>query len=241
MASTWRLPTVMLALSALIAGCSSGVESGADERAERAGLVMNRVRTGSAADMARRVVGGDPEESTAIEVLTAHGDRNEGRIVLRITERVERGDFSIQPTTAVRCYDYALSDSVHDFEPRRIDCPPGPAIRLDPPSPTPTLVAGIDDALRLGLEVLDPAHRTEETVLELARSVGAGAPVIDAVVRDGVIGVVVGDGARQCVAGSVDDAGGVTVWRVPEVVAQPGELGCSASAAARGQGTRDPH
>jgi len=236
-----RLLIALLPISALAAGCASEVETRADERAQRAGVVMDRVRDGSAADMARRVVGGDPAQDTAIEALVADGDRARGRIVLRITERRATSDFDVQPSEAVRCYEYELRRSVDELGPHRIDCPEGPALSLGPPPPVTTLPAGVDDALRRELESLDADRLSEAAVLRAARAVAGAAPVVDVATHDGVIGVVVGDGALQCVAGSVHSDGVVAVWRVPEVVAQPGELGCSASAAARGLGTRHPH
>lgn len=44
----------------------------------------------------------------------------------------------------------------------------------------------------------------------------------------------------NAISAAVTDQG-VEVWRVPPVIAQPGELGCSAEAAAQGQGKEYPH
>lgn len=219
------------------AGGSANASRNADERADRAGLVMTRYREGSSADMAWHVVGGDPGKGMGIEALVAEGDRFEGRIVLRITERLEQ---TFDTQTVVRCYEYRLQDSIDDHRPDHIDCPDLPALSLSPPLPDPTLPAGIDEALLGALQGLDPAHVTEQAVLEVARSVGGSAPVLEVATVDGVIGVAIGNGLDECLSASVD-ASGAEVWRVPRVVAQPGELGCSASAAARGLGTTSPH
>lgn len=230
----------LMSLCIMVAGCSSQVERGADERAERAGTVMHRERHGTAADMALRVVGGNPEDGTAIEALVAEGERFGGRIVLRITERLDDGgDFDIRDPDAVRCYEYDLTDG-YNFDPNRIDCPDLDALQLEPSAPEPAIPSGAADALRERLEALDPGSLNEEQVLAVARQAGADAAIVDVATAGGVIGVVIGNGGDQCVAASVD-AGTVEVWHIPKVLAQPGELGCSALAAARGEGKRHPH
>ncbi len=235
-----RLVLAAASLAALAAGCTSEVHVAADERAERAGTVMARVRDGSAADMARRVVGGEPGQGTAIEVLTADGDRSHGRIVLRITEHREASGFDTEPTEVVRCYEYLLRRSIDDLEPEHVDCPDAAAIELGPP-PTTVSLTGIDEELRRGLEALDPASRDEPSVLEVATSAAGDAPVVEVATHEGVVGVAIGDGDDTCIAASVGPDGAVDVWVVPRVLAQPGEVGCSADAAARGLGQRHPH
>ena len=44
----------------------------------------------------------------------------------------------------------------------------------------------------------------------------------------------------HCLFGRIS-GGAHSVWHVPRVLAQPGELGCGAGHAARGEGTRPPH
>ncbi len=231
---------VAASLAVAVAGCASEVEEAADERAERAGTVMSRVRDGSATDVARRVVGGEPGQGTAIEVLTAEGDRERGRIVLRITEHRERSGIEAEPTEVVRCYEYLLRRSIDDLRPDRLDCPDADPIELAPPTTSESL-SGVHDALRSGLEALDPTQRDEAAVRQVARSAGGDARRVEVATHDGVIGIAVGDGDGTCIAGSVGPDGAVEVWTVPRVLAQPGEVGCSAEAAARGLGQRDPH
>lgn len=224
----------------LTAGCSSGVDRSADDRADRAGLVMTRVRDGDAEDMALRVVGGDPAEGIAIEALVAEGDSFDGRVVLRITERADNGDWSFEEEDTVRCYEYRFENSIDDHRPRHITCPDLEALELSPSPPPPSLPAGIDDALRAALEAIGPDQRTESAVRDAVRAIAESMPVQEVVTQDGVIGVAIGNGIDECLSAKIDGAG-IEIWRVPRVVAQPGELGCSAEAAAQGLGTESPH
>lgn len=67
-----------------------------------------------------------------------------------------------------------------------------------------------------------------------------GPPVVVAVATvQGDVGVAV-HVPGQCLFGRIS-GGAATVWHVPRVLAQPGELGCGAGHAARGEGTRPPH
>jgi hypothetical protein len=229
-----------VAVLGLAAGCASGVDRAADDRADRAGLVMIRERDGDAEDMALRVVGGDPAEGIAIEALVAQGDRLEGRVVLRITERADNGDWSVEEEETVRCYEYRFENSIDDHRPRHISCPDLDALALSPSPPPPSLPSGIDDSLRAALEAIGPDQRTDATVLDAVRAIAGSMPVLEVVTRDGVIGVAIGNGIDECLSAKLDGAS-VEVWRVPRVVAQPGELGCSAEAAAQGLGTESPH
>ena len=45
----------------------------------------------------------------------------------------------------------------------------------------------------------------------------------------------------ECVLAAVDPAGRVPTWRPPRVYLQPGEAGCTATAAAHRDLTRPPH
>jgi hypothetical protein len=98
---------------------SNAVDHSADVRAHRAGIVMLRVTDGTAADRARRVVGGDPRTGTAIEALVAEGGRSHGRVVLRITERLETAELSAATNRTVRCYEYRFDNSIDDDEHQR--------------------------------------------------------------------------------------------------------------------------
>lgn len=237
-------PTLRIACGAIVvglaAGCASGVDRSADDRADRAGLVMTRLRDGDAEDMALRVVGGDPAAGTAIEALVAEGDRFDGRIVLRITERADNGDWSFEEEETVRCYEYRFENSIDDHRPRHVTCPDVDALELTPSPPPPSLPAGIDDALRAALEALGPDQRTESAVRDAVRAIAGSMPVLEVTSQDSVIGVAIGNGIDECLSAKLDGAS-IDIWRVPRVVAQPGELGCSATAAAQGLGTESPH
>lgn len=110
-----------------------------------------------------------------------------------------------------------------------------------PPSkPEPTIPTGLGETLQGALEALDLERLSEQAVLDAARVAAQGAPVVEVATVGEVIGVAIGNGQDQCISASVTDQS-VEVWRVPPVIAQPGELGCSAEAAARGQGKQYPH
>lgn len=203
---------------------------------------MLRDGDGQALDMVRRVVGGDPTTETAIEALVAEGDRFDGRIVLRITERVDQNQFSIESSSTVRCYEYLLDNSIDDIEGRHISCPDGPALRIPEATPPPTVPAGIADHLLATLERLAAAGADAATVQRDLAPLAAGVEVFEVTSVPGSgIGVVFGNGDDQCVSGRITIDGTVEVWRVPRVIAQPGELGCSAASAAQGLGKNSPH
>jgi hypothetical protein len=240
-----RRPHVAVLIAVgLVAGCSDvalqPADRAADDRARRAGIVMGRVRDGTAQDMVHLVVGGDPEDGTAIEALVADGDPFRGRIVLRITEVIEPGDFSVAKRRTVRCYEYALDNSIDDHEPEHIDCPDVDGLQLGAPTTQPQLGQNVESNLRRELEALDRTGLLEQQVREAARRAAGDATIVDVQQVGGNFGVAIGNGIDQCVSAmlSVDV---LEIWRVPRVLAQPGELGCSASAAARGEGRQAPH
>jgi hypothetical protein len=239
-----RVGAFALTATTLLAACtavgSNAVSKSADDRARRAGLVMIRVRDGTAADMVRRVVGGDPSSGTAIEVLVAEGDSFRGRIVLRITEKIDTGQFSPADGRTVRCYEYRLRNSIEDHEPDHVDCPNTRVLELGPPTPPPTLPPDLESNLRSQLETLDRAHLTEATIRAAVTPVAAGAAIVEVSRVDATFGIAIGNGVDQCVAASIA-SNALEIWRVPRVLAQPGELGCSADVAARGAGKHPPH
>jgi len=202
---------------------------------------MVREKDGTAVDMVRRVVGGDPTTETAIEALVADGDWYEGRIVLRITERDDdTSQLGVDAKPEVRCYEYILPTSAVDG--RHIECPELPAMTIPDAPPAPTVPAGIQDDLLIALERLADADADEATVRQDLAPMAAGVEVFDVASVPGEgIGVVLGNGDDECVSGRITVGGTVEVWFVPPVIAQPGELGCSATSAASGLGKDPPH
>jgi hypothetical protein len=225
-------------LAVLVLGCSAadgGAGHEADATADRVGVVMSVHRDPTLADGARRIR--NPE----IEVLEATGTEFDGRLVIRVTHREEREvlEAASDVHVAVRCYRFDYSMEHRTPDPHRIDCPDGPATSL-PPATTPVRLApGAEDALRVGLSALSPAERIDVAALRrVGRAASPGADVTGAVV-DGV-GAVALSADGECVFGrAMPDS--VEVWHVPRVVAQPGELGCGADSAARGEGKQSPH
>jgi hypothetical protein len=134
-----RAGLTLVAVATLTAACGKGAVAfdsdeikSADDRADRAGTVMDRELDGNAIDMVRRVVGGDPARSSAIEALVADGDRFKGRIVLRITENNPDDQFG---DVVVRCYEYQLRNSVENGKPRHLDCPDLPVLTIPDAAP----------------------------------------------------------------------------------------------------------
>jgi hypothetical protein len=144
-----------------------------------------------------------------------------------------------------RCWRYTLRNSYDDTEPHLVDCPEGAeAMVLPPEQPTPTLPDGIEDQLRLTLAALVDAGTVDVTSVRAAVEPLAGGPPasVDVVAVDGNVGVVVGlPEQAECVAGRIVDRTTVEVWNVPRVLAQPGEGGCDAGAAASGLTQHPPH
>lgn len=198
---------------------------------------MGRERDGSAMDMVRRVVG---DSTATIEALVAEGDRFEGLIVLRITERIDGASITGGRAEVVRCYEYRLANNFELYEPEHISCPDLPALTIHDPPPSPALPGGAEDSLRDELGALPRGQRTEAGVEQAARLAVGETPVFEVATVDGVIGLAIGDGDDECVFALVT-AQTVEVWRVPAVIAQPGELGCGAESAAIGAGREAPH
>jgi hypothetical protein len=223
------LPAALLAL-APAAACSARA---AEYSAHKADLVEHRME---------RVRSDDPlalaHAAEADEVL-AYGDDDDPWVEVRITSVVEPAGFD-SGGTDVRCYRYrqvAAFDVARD----RIDCGERPALALPPLPPAPTLPDGIDAALATALTDLAGRGVTNEAAVRAAVTPLAGGPpvVVDVATVDGDVGVSI-HVPGQCLFGRIT-AGTAAVWRVPDVLAQPGELGCGAGPAAAGQGTRPPH
>jgi hypothetical protein len=188
-------------------------------------------RTWSAADHARRVVGTDG--GVTIEVLEAVGDGMHGHVVLRITSVEEASGFQ-SGSRATACFRYVYSDTTDEITPHETSCGHRRAIALPEPSPLPTLPGQALDRLRRALQEPDPAAA-------VAAAFGGLGLGVSTTVVDGNLGVAVSARANGCVFGRRTRDGKVEVWVVPGVLAQPGELGCGAEFAARGEGTQPPH
>lgn len=229
------LPLVALALVSCGTGGSPLASEAAKDvrkRAETAGYAMAKAgRTSSAADHARRVVGVAGGDS--IEVLEVQGDGIRGHVLLRLTSVVEPSGFQ-SGSRATACFRYDFSDSSNGISPHEVGCGDRQAIALPEPSPEPRLPSDALTLLRTALDSPDPA------ALMAASFAPSGVSVSTAEV-DGALGAAVAAGSNGCLFGRRTAAGVVEVWVVPRVLAQPGELGCSAEWAARGAGKEPPH
>lgn len=139
-------------------------------------------------------------------------------------------------------------------EPERLEtCPDSPVIELGPAPVEPRLPAGLVERLRVHLtprpgpvraaDVLSDVRRQYDAAVasEPKRDEAAPVDVMDTAtalsddavaVADDAVGVAVGRGT-ECVFVRVEPAG-VTVWVPDRVSLQPGEMGCSPTAAATG-------
>jgi len=103
---------------------------------------------------------------------------------------------------------------------------------------------GIGDRLRDTLTGLAEAGTVDAASVRAAVEAISGGPpaFVDAAVVDRTVGVVVGLADQgRCVAGRIIDQTTVETWTVPRVLAQPGEGGCDAAAAASGWSQHPPH
>jgi hypothetical protein len=108
----------------------------------------------------------------------------------------------------------------------------------------PRLPDGLQDQLGLTLTALVDAGTVDAAAVRAAVEPLSGGPpaFVDVAAVEGNLGVVVGlADPADCVAGRIVDRATVEVWTVPHVLAQPGEGGCGAAAAASGLGQHPPH
>ena len=103
--------------------------------------------------------------------------------------------------------------------------------------------AGYEQRLAAALGRLDPAgRRSAVRVAATARQELAGHPARVTTATSGdTVGVAVAASRYECVLAAVAPAGRVPAWRPPRVYLQPGEAGCTATAAAARGLVRPPH
>lgn len=232
-----------------------------DDYAAELGLVMSRARGGGPEPerFAARVDGPGPD----IETLDLRGSAYDGgaTVVLRLRrERPVREFFSTgEPETyqLSACYRWTFGGpDGRDHQPERLSaCPDHPVIDVEPPI-EPDVPPGLHEALteRLWALVASGKPVTETAVATAVRSVyaeqerkAAAADVEPAeilngddiltgddwiVTIDNVIGVAIGRW-ESCVTAAVGPGEDVDVWTPDRMVLVPGEVGCSASWAAR--------
>ncbi|PSK95552.1 hypothetical protein CLV30_12921 [Haloactinopolyspora alba] len=224
-----------------------------DDYARELGLVMSRARGPEPEAFARQVDGPGPDVRTMRLSGSAHDGGAE--VVLRLrTERTRTGWFgSVEARYRVSaCYRWVLGESVDDFRPERLSaCPAGPPAELGRAPVEPRLPDGLYDRLSGGLaarkgpvtpEALLADVRTlyvEAARAEQRRGGVRPERLIDVddaldrhsvVVKGEAVGVSVGFG-QECMMVRAA-AGEIDVWVPDRISLQPGEIGCSASAAA---------
>ncbi|NDL57315.1 hypothetical protein F7O44_09560 [Phytoactinopolyspora sp. XMNu-373] len=155
------------------------------------------------------------------------------------------------------CYRWVFGAPDGREGPERLrKCPDNPVIHLGPPPVVPAIPGGFPDRLEADLRLLNAADReSESAVARTVRSTygEAADAALDVpgthpdeilnsndvlagddwlVTVDNAIGIAIGQD-RECVLGRVT-AHEVRVWHPPRIALERGEIGCSASWAARG-------
>lgn len=226
-----------------------------DAYAEELGLVMVRSRGPEPEAFARRVDGPGPD----VESLRLSGSAYEdgAEVVLRLRRERSESGFLGQPQGSYvvsACYRWLLGQSSEGYRPERLDeCPDGPVIELGPPPVEPGLPDSLHDRLTGALE---PPGRDEAVSPEMVRAdvralyeeaveAELRRPDVEpdhllsvddaldgrSVATDGdAVGVAVGV-RRECIMVRVSP-GEVSVWVPDRISLEPGEVGCSAAAAA---------
>ncbi len=184
---------------------------------------------------------------TDTDVLAAGGDRREGSLdlLVRVTTSGTYSDgFEPENATDTGCFRITQADPDDFRDPRRVDCPVGATPLTPPPAPAPAAIpAGYEQRLAAALGRLDPAgRRSAVRVAATARQELAGHPARVTTATSGdTVGVAVAASRYECVLAAVAPAGRVPAWRPPRVYLQPGEAGCTATAAAARGLVRPPH
>jgi hypothetical protein len=181
------------------------------------------------------------------DVLAASGDRRAGSIdlLVRMTTSGTYSDgFEPENATDTGCFRITQADPDDFRDPQRVDCPVGAIPLTPPPAPAPAAIpAGYEQRLAAALGRLDPAgRRSAAAVAATARRALGGHPAqVTTATAGDTVGVAVAASRYECVLAAVDPAGRVPTWRPPRVYLQPGEAGCTATAAAHRDLTRPPH
>jgi len=181
------------------------------------------------------------------DVLAASGDRRAGSIdlLVRMTTSGTYSDgFEPENATDTGCFRITQADPDDFRDPQRVDCPVGAIPLTPPPAPAPAAIpTGYEQRLAAALGRLDPAgRRSAAAVAATARRALGGHPAqVTTATAGDTVGVAVVASRYECVLAAVDPAGRVPTWRPPRVYLQPGEAGCTATAAAHRDLTRPPH
>lgn len=265
--STLGLAAAAIGLSVTLAGCAvPGLASNApDQRLE------DRART-QAADLARSLSQGATDtiddyarwadaktQTGAVEVIgfepfadAVHGEPF-GLLRLRSTIDVGSGDPFVACFESEFDYWGVATEEFGDWDDDRavahdVPCPPD-AARITPPVDTRPIEVVPDGAEAIVVDVLTTAT-PDATATDLLATLNARMPAptgeretafpANLAIVQGEIGFAMGD-ADDCLLVK-RSAEGVTVLHVPQVLLQPGELGCSTSTAlAPEEDLRSPH
>ncbi|ACZ30769.1 hypothetical protein Xcel_1746 [Xylanimonas cellulosilytica DSM 15894] len=264
--------TVTLIVSAvLLAGCGTPLGSGSEHAAARGAVAdvvrhLERERTDLIEDYARWA-DDETADSSAVELIGIEAFTNAdagdpvGALQFRSTVRIPYGLYGTvdeSSETYVACFEaefnyWGIADKAHwgdDAEVARdMRCPDG-AQRITPPADTRPVYVVPDGAEEFVVQVLTQAP-AEVTVAELLDDLVAGMPQptgerevpfepLASAPGDGRIGIAMGD-EDGCLLVLRNDIG-VHVLHVPQILLQPGELGCRPKTALlRADQLRSPH
>jgi hypothetical protein len=246
----WYSVAATVSLAPLLAGCAHGpsLRSAAGQdvarRADNALVVMLNTRGLSgpvtAADRAIRVTGttGHEQQGASIDALVVEDSSQGQKVVLRISSWFSSAGFS-SGSKATSCFRYSFHTDGSWSRPARVHCPDVAAVTLSPsPAPLP-LPPEASQRLQSLLQHLPPQTSAPDALTRVRRAFPQ--EMVEAEMSADALGVSVAAPDRTCLLGQRRTSGQLTVWIEPAVLAQPGELGCHAWAAARGEGRQPPH
>jgi hypothetical protein len=217
-------------------------------QAEAIGYRLSGAGTVDPMALARVAEGRGAEVLEAEDVSPCDLDGTEvdcATVLIRLHSLEQEGWFSGATVEVDRCWRYTLRNRFEDNVAHRTGCPDhAEALSVPPAPPVPSLPDGLQDQLGLTLTALAGAGTLDPAAVRAAVEPLSGGPpaFVDVAVVDGNVGVVVGlADPADCVAGRIVARATVEAWTVPRVLAQPGEGGCGAAAAASGLSQHPPH
>ena len=227
-----------LALIVLSSCTAPTAKSEAEREADRvADQIGNKLSLNHALNVVDRAIGLGTD---SIVVLRADGTDADGVVEIKVHVHEFAVGFTEPAVDIDRCYRFTYKVTDQFPRPERLDiCPPQQ--QLPPTTVPPKMPDGLLESLQATLDALAVAGTSDpDSVRAAVEPLTVGSTATVAVAEEGgATGVAVGI-PGQCVMGRIIQ-GTAEAWVVPRVLAQPGETGCDAHAAARGEAKNAPH